>query len=500
MHETQLAEQPRGLSRALIERYLWPLSWLGFLLITLLCRAPSLRAPIGEDAADYLYVGRLIFDGSTPYADAGETRSPATPVLYGAIDLVTGSSATGVRLALALSASVTALLLARWVARSAGLRTGLIAGALFASLGTLLVYDGVDPNTEQFGVLFMVGAVLLASSGTTLAAAGAGALCGWAILMNPGFAPIVLLAGFELLRANREAGRRAILVAAVAFGAGMVAIAVPFAVWLGLAGALGDLKTQVWDYSRMSATAHTLVSPPPTKLTDLHHLFDIPARGLWIAGAAGALFAIALRGPARRIGVSALLWIVLSWLRVKFNHGFEYGHHYYVGMPGIVAGIAAGIGALLDIAPRRAGLALAAVLLAVPLWFQVARPQLDDLKRPSYDRANSVRAAHAYPIADVIRRVTPPGSKIFVAGSEPEIYWLTNRTAPTRWFANYELFIFPRFSKERDRQLRADPPAAIALLAPETLTDVDGSLEKLIADLNYQVVWHDDWGTVWVRS
>lgn len=500
MHESHLADQPRALSRAGIERLLWPLSWLGFLLITLVCRAPSLRSPIAEDAGDYLYVGRVLFHGGTPYVDAAETRSPATPVLYGAIDLVTGNSATGVRLALALAASLTALLLARWVARSAGLRTGLIAGALFASLGTLLIYDGVDPNTEQFGVLFMVGAVLLASSGTTLAAAGAGALAGWAILMNPGFVTIGVLAGLELLRANRRSGRRAIVLAAAAFGAGLVAIAVPFAVWLGAAGALDDMKTQVWDYSRASASAKTLVSPPPTSITDLHHLFDVPGGWLWIGGAVGALVAIVLPGRTRGIGVTALVWVVLSWLRVKSNHGFEYGHHYYVGVPGIVAGIAVGLGAVLDRVPRRTGIVLATVVLAVPLWVYVVRPQRADLKLPVHDRAHSIRAAHAYPIAEVIRRETPPGSKIFVAGSEPQIYWLTNRTAPTRWFANYELFVFPRFSKERDRQLRADPPAAIALLTPETLADVDTSLEKLIVDLRYRVAWHDDWGTVWVRD
>jgi len=499
VHEARLAGLQPALSRTGIQRYLWPLGGLGFLLLTLLCRAPSLRSPIGEDAATYLYVGRTIFDGGTPYVDAVETKGPATHLLYGAIDLVSSGSATGVRLALALAAALTALLLARWVARSAGVRTGLIAGALFASLGTLTALEGLDPNTEQFGVLFMVGAVLLASSGTTAAAAGAGALSGWAMLMNPGFATIVALAGFELVRATRGSGSRATLRAAAAFGAGMVAIAVPFGVWLGAAGALGDMKTQVWDYSRLSAGARLTISGPATSLTDLHHLFDVPAGGLWVAGAVGALGAIVLPGRARPIGVSALLWIVLAWLRVKSNHGFEWGHHYYVGMPGIVAGMAAGIGAMLDVVPRRAGVALAAVLLAVPLWAYVAQPQLKDLELPRDQRARSGRFAQAYPMAAVIRRETPPGSPIFVAGSEAELYWLTGRTAPTRWFADYALFAFPRFSRERAVQLRRNPPAAIALLAPETLADVDHSLGRLIRDLGYRVAWHGLWGTVWVR-
>ena len=476
--------------------FLWPLSGLGFLLLTLLCRAPSLRAPMTEDAATYLYVGRTIFHGGTPYVDAVETKGPATHLLYGAVDLVSGSSPTVVRLALALAAALTALLLARWVARSAGVRTGLIAGALFASLGTLTALEGVDPNTEQVGVLFMVGAVLLASSGTTLAAAGAGALSGWAILMNPGFATIVLLAGFELLRATRGSGHRASLRAAAAFGAGMIAIAAPFAVWLGAAGALDDMKTQVWDFSRLSAEARLTISPPATSLTDLHHLFDVPAGSLWIAGAAGALVAIAIPDALRRIGVSALLWIVLSWLRVKSNHGFEWGHHYYVGMPGIVAGMAAGVGAMLDTLPRRLGIPVAAVLLAVPLWTFVARPQLHELQLPRDQRAGAGRFGEAYPIAAAIRRETPPGSADLRRGQRSRDL-LDHRPhgADTLVRRLRAVRLPPLLRRAR---ASAAPRSAASLACSRRNPDRrHDSLQRLIRDLRYRLAWQSRWGTVW---
>jgi hypothetical protein len=481
-------------------RHPWVLSAFGFLLLTLASRMASLRAPIGEDTAGYLYVGRTIFDGGTPYLDAAEPKGPATHVLFGAIGLLTGDSAIAVRLVLALAATATALLLARWVARSAGMRTGLLAGALFASLGTATALDGLDPNTEQFGVLFMVAAVLLCASGSTLGAAGAGALSAWAILMNPGFATILIVAGVELLRATRGSGARTVLVRIATFAGGMLLMAAPFGIWLGAAGALDDMRVQVWDYARLAADARLTSSPPATSITDLRHLLDLPAGGLWIAGGVGAVVAIALDGRARAIGWSALLWMAVAWLRGKSNSGFEWNHHYYVAMPGIAAGLGAGVGALLDVVPRRAGVAVAAMVLAAPVWIYVVGPQWRDWALPSDQRANVARFAAAYPVAEVIRRETPPGSQIFVAGSEAEIYWLSGRRAPTRWFVNYGLFATPEYASERERDLRRNPPAAIALLAPETLNDVGDDVERLIRDLGYRIVWQTPQATVWTRG
>jgi len=481
------------------ERHRWATLTGAFAVLSLASRASSLRAPIGEDTAGYLYMGQTILHGGMPYVDAAEPKGPMTDLLFAAIYAVSQHSAVALRLTLFVAAVLAALLLARYVARLAGMRAGVLAGALFATLGSTIALDGYDPNTEQYGVTVMVAAWLCASVETTAAALAAGALVAAATLMNPGFLSIVVIVAYELWRSRADTGWRAVVNALLLMLAGAVALAAPVLLWLDLGGALHDMKVQVWDYARTAAAAHLTSSPPPTSPTDLRFLFNVPAGSLWVLGAVGAMVGIWSGGGLRRVGGSALVWIVVAWLRAKSNHGFEWTHHYYVGVPGIVVGLAVGVDALLRESKRHGRVAILVMTLTLPLWIYVIGPQWREWALPSYARAGGQRFSIAYPMASVIRRTTPRGSPIFVAGSEAEVYWVSRRRAPTRWFVNYGLFARPDYARERARDLRRTPPAAIAVVAPETLTDVSDDVQRLVTDLHYRVVFQNPGGTVWVR-
>ena len=68
-------------------------------------------------------------------------------------------------------------------------------------------------------------------------------------------------------------------------------------------------------------------------------------------------------------------------------------------------------------------------------------------------------------VADKIEDITDPGDYIFVAGSEPEIYYYAKRKSPTRFVITYPLIIdTPRildYQKEAISDLNDDPPTAI---------------------------------------
>ena len=210
--------------------------------IVALARLATLRAPFNNDAGQYLYVGRTLLDGGTPYVDAANNKGPVTYGLFALLELVGGSHPVVHRAVLIGFAALAALAVAGYTAHYAGRAAGAFAGVTFALLSGTPALEGDDPNTEQFGIAPMAGAWYLATRGSSRSAAAAGALTAAAVLMNIAFAVVAPFVAWELWRAA-PAGRRLrpLLVAA----AGAAAVALPIVVWLAAAGALDDFAAQV---------------------------------------------------------------------------------------------------------------------------------------------------------------------------------------------------------------------------------------------------------------
>jgi hypothetical protein len=309
--------------------------------------------------------------------------------------------------------------------------------------------------------------------------------------MNLGFAPVVVPVLITLWPTRRTLGWARVL-GALAIGA--LVVTVPVLGWLEAHHALGDAKIQVWDYARRWSAGDFAASPiRPFTVRDA---LTIPAGALWVL-AIGSLVVAARVRTLRLAAVSAFAWIALMLIRVKINRSFEFNHHYYVALPGLVAGVMLGVHAITHAMPRQR-IAVASLVLAVPIWAYTVSPQWTQLGLPV--AARSPRFAVAYPMASFIKRHTRSSDPIFVAGSEAEVYWLSERRAPTRWFVNYVLYTHPQYARERARDLRRRPPAAIAAIAPETPADVAGDdVQKLIDREHYRLAFDIAGGRVWLR-
>jgi len=448
-----------GLSRAAVAREALP-AFLLFAALAALARASSFRAPLAEDSGVYLYVGQVILDGGVPYADAADNKGPLTYLLFAFVRLVAGDSGVLVRLTLLLFAALAALAVAAYVRRFAKRGAALLAGGVSAILGSTPVLEGADPNTEQYGIAPLAGALWLSVRGTRRSAAGAGALTAAAGLMNPGFLPLALpvAAGLWIEGSRDERGAR--LVWATLTGA---ALAAAFAAWIAVAGALPDFWTQVVGKASSAVSG----GEAGDDLFGSRPLFAFAGRGLYALGALGALAGLCTRAT-RLPAATALLWLVVCWLRVKLS-SYEFAHHFQLGVPGLAAGLGSGAAALaekLQARPRGLRLVAAAALvgvLGVATWSYVGRYERDALAKQPVQRAAFPRYAEAYPIGDFIRRNTQEGDEIFVAGNNATVYWRADRLAPTRFFADYPL-VEPKYGPERRRKLLADPPVAVATL------------------------------------
>jgi hypothetical protein len=481
--------------RSFARRHPVLVSLLVYGVVVALLRPATWYTPLFEDPAQNLYVGQAIFDGGAPYVDAANNKGPLTHLLFGFLGLIAGTSNFVLKLAVVAVTPVAALLVAAYVSRYADRAVGFLAGlafALFSSTGDLL---GFEPMTEVFGMLPMTAAWYLASRGSSRSAAGAGVCAAVATLMNPAFAIVIPIAGLELWRQGRERGTRAILIAWAVAGAANTTAAVM--IWLGLAGAIDDMLTQVLGHATNAVDA----GPAPESslafsedASTLYRFLTIPAGTLWIAATIGSI--LAWRTPRLRpLAVPALLWLGLTFARVKVAD-YELYHQFYLALPGIALGFAAGIASFWGAASRQR-VALAALVLAAPVATLVLGPQWRALQREPSERfgvGNSY--ALAEPVADFIRSNTSPRERIFAAGHNAQVYWLSERKAPTRFFDSFPLEHEASYRRERNRDLQESPPKAIVIM-PDTPPDT--FVRDLITRLRYQLAFEERGARVYLR-
>jgi hypothetical protein len=464
-------------------------------LVVALLRPATWTTPLFEDPAQNLYVGQAIFDGGAPYVDAANTKGPLTYLLFGFLGVLVGTSNVLLKFTVVVVTAAAALLVASYVARYAGRAVGFLAGLAFALFSGAADLLGYEPMTEVYGMVPLAAAWYLASRGGVRSAAGAGICAAIAALINPAFAIIVPIAGLELWRRGREEGTRLKLFGwAAAGGAWVVALV---AIWLGLAGAVDDLLTQVLGHVTSNVDARGAPDSSQAFLgeTDtVYRFFTTPVGALWIAAAIGSI--LAWRNERLRpLAVPSLLWLGLTFVRVKIAD-YELFHQYFLALPGIAVGLAAGIASLWGTAPRQR-VAIASLVLAAPVVSTVIGPQWRSLQVPSSERFGVADSyALAEPVADFVRENTRPEEPIFAAGHNAQVYWLSDRRAPTRFFDTVPLEDEPKYKLERDRALRANPPRAIVIM-PDT--PPDPAVRNLIVRLRYQLAFEERGARVYLR-
>ncbi|HEX7243961.1 MAG TPA: glycosyltransferase family 39 protein [Solirubrobacterales bacterium] len=159
-----------------------------------------------NDAFEYDYYARAIADGdgyprSGYLLQGGPTaiRGPGYPYFLGGVYALSGSSATAGRVADALLGALAIVLTYLIARRIWGVRVGLLAAALTAVFPPLVLLSR-ELLSESLFIVLELGAVLCAlnyrrSGGALGWAAGAGALCGLALLTrNTGLALLLPLA------------------------------------------------------------------------------------------------------------------------------------------------------------------------------------------------------------------------------------------------------------------------------------------------------------------
>jgi 4-amino-4-deoxy-L-arabinose transferase-like glycosyltransferase len=447
-----------------------PRPWLAWAIVAAavlaaaLIRLRLLDVPLDRDEGEYAYMGRLLLEGSPPYARAWNMKYPGIYMVYALILGAFGVSAAAVRIGVMVATSLSTVLVFRLGGTLAGPSVGAAAAATFATLALSPAFLGHAGNAEHFvlppalaGVLIVLGA---RERRDLWRFATAGVLLGGAALVKQHGACFLLFALVFLLLARRVRETAAVLAGAAVPAAAVLA-------WLAAAGVF----PRFWFWTVSYASRYATLQSPTEAVLSLAYTIGVAGPSiLGIAALAGAGLAAVATGPRAPELARPLVLLTAAALAAACV-GLYFRQQYFLLLTPALALLAA-LGAD-HVAGRTrrslgrrgaAAVAAAAVVLALlqSLWsdrqvlFQFAPAAI----------ARAIYGANPFPeaiaVAEYVRRHTAPGERIAVIGSEPEIYFHAGRAGATGYIYAYPLMedqpYALRMQQEMVQELEAASP------------------------------------------
>lgn len=451
-------------------------SWWPWAILTLVVALTAgvrwrlLDVPLERDEGEYAYAAQLMLDGIPPYRLAYNMKFPGTYAAYAAALALFGESVRGVHLGL-LVANALAIVLTFLVGRRlAGDLAAVLAAATYAMLSISPSVLGTAAHATHFVVVPALAGLLLllgprARGGR--AVLWAGVLFGLAILAKQhGVFYLAFAAGLVGRPALFEPGaarRRAIL----DVGRLLLGAALPVVVTLGLLAAAGVLDRFVFWTIRYAAeyvvkdpwrSGWSRLVPATAKIASAAPL-------VWIAAAISFLAAGA---PRARWPHSRLLatFAVFSFLSVC--PGLYFREHYFVTLlPGVALLAATGAAwaqSMLSRSGRGRFALLPVAFLIIGLAHAVWIHRAPFFEWTPHELSRAVYGRNPFPesedVARYLRRHVPEGERIAVLGSEPQIYFLSDRRSATGYIYTYGLVENQPFAERMQREMIAEIEAA----------------------------------------
>lgn len=447
-----------------------------------------LSVPLERDEGEYAYMAQLLLKGIPPYTEAYSMKFPGIYFIYAIILKVFGETHTGIHTALLLVNLVTVILIYFLGRRLLGGWEGVLAAAAFAVSSAMPVVQGFWANSEHFLIFFvMAGLLLLLMSADSLSSFLfflSGFFLGSAFLVKQHgilfflFACIFLA---YLFFRNHDLPLKVKILKFSLFFLGFLTPVVSAVAYL----ILKDAFKPFWFWTFIYASRYAVSNPLSEGFHILHeNLINIvtPTSILWVTA---LMELIASWKDKKRASECIFLsgFFLASILTVSV--GFYFRPHYFILLLPSLA-LLAGTGlktfsmylSKFRIKTVQTGIP---VLLGTALFLQpfITYPAVffqwtpEKLCKQVYGPNPFIESLV---IAHYIQQHTSPGDKVFVFGSEPQIYFYTKRRAATGYLYTYPLTESHPFVSQMQKEL---------------ILDVEESKPKYLVSVNILGSWYN---------
>lgn len=459
----------------------------------------SFNVPWEGDEGEYAYSAWLLRQNEVPYAHSFLQKPPLIIYTYYLAHLIKPWALWPPRLLAFFFTLANCFLLALIARRLYGKKAAWAALWISALLLSLPRIGLPHANTEKFMLLPLVGLIALAvfkrgreKRRTYFLAGVLGAL---AILYKPIALPPVLLtliywlvSGWLKTKNFKEALKASGLIILGSFLTALLAL-----FYFIIRGAFGDLWQQVFIYN-LSYAADTK-QYFPEQFIRYSKIFLVNYWPIALLAAASLIWRPKL----------GYLWQALFLISLVPVITTRIGHYYLLLVPFIVLLASGALSKLLnkikeEEADWRNIILIIFIALAAAVFFSLNGEQffLSASEMPKWLYGADNNFNEDLLMAAKVKQYTSSGNRIFVAGSEPQIYYFSQRPAVSKFNVAFPLSINTPwrapYQQEIIQELQETKPPAIVLplgasglLGPETPTRV---VDFLIADLkaNYNLV------------
>lgn len=430
------------------------IAWCALLIILVIAgiiRYGLLNVPFQRDEGEYAYAGQLILQGIPPYQEVYNMKFPG---IYGAYALslaIFGQSHQGIHAALLIINAITIITVFLLAKQIANLLCAAISAASFALLSVSQAVQGVFANAEHFVIVFVTGGLLVMLRGlateSLLRLFAAGLLLGLGFVMKQhGFAFIalaVLYIVFDSFRQRPILWRRLALRVAL-FTGGVLTVFGLLCLIMVWTGVFKSFWFWTFDYASAYISQVPLGQAWPRFITKFTAILS-SASLLWILAGLG-FFTLVTKSIAKHHRVFLLMYAIFSILSIC--PGFYFRRHYFVLLlpcASLLVGVT--ISVFTDFLSRFSSKKIqygVPIFLIVICLCQLIYKESDFIFRMTpFQISRSTYGLNPFPesleIADFVQKHTSPEDCIAILGSEPQIFFYSQRRSASSYIYMYPL-------------------------------------------------------------
>ena len=430
--------------------YLVPIVLALVIILTASIRYRLIDVPLERDEGEYAYAGQLMLEGIAPYTQVYNMKLPGIYAAYAVILAIFGQTHSGIHLGLLCINAATIVILFLLTKKLFGSIAGLAGAAFFAILSTGISVQGIFANAEHFVILPACGGLLLMvyareRNKLWMLFAG-GLLLGIGFLMKQHGAMFIAFGGIYLFFSElKDKTPLTKLISRCLLY--ILAALLPFVITCAIlvkAGVFGKFWFWTFKYASQYVSSIPFSNGMRILASRIGPIIN-SSRLIWILSLIG-LVSLILSKANRKNRWFGLGFVMFSFLAVCL--GFYFRPHYFVLLlpaAAVLAGVGADTIFKLFNKSRYSVIAfvLPVILSAVVLGESFYK-QWDYLFVHGPNRiSRMVYGAEAFPesleIAKYIKEHTDEDARIAVMGSEPQIYFYSDRKSATGHIYTYAL-------------------------------------------------------------
>ncbi len=441
------------------------------IVIIILCGLARYRladVPLERDEGEYAYAGQLILQGIPPYKNVYNMKFPGIYAAYAFILACFGQTHTSIHIALILINTITIVLIFLLAKQLMGTIGALTAAAGYAIMSMLQSVQGVFANAEHFVILFSLGGLLVLYKGidknNRWALFSSGILLGISMMMKQHGVFFIVMGCFYILSVTllkrpiewRLFGKHFLLLIS-----GPVLIFGLVCLILALVGTFDNFWFWSFKYARAYISQVPLEHAWKMFSVNSYHVAS-SAPLLWLLACLGLIgFFKGRQSKQDKFFIGA--FVLFSFLAICPGLYFR-PHYFQLLLPAIALLVGMGIDVVrqLLIKVKSPGIRHGILLLipAIFLTTTVLQHKSFLFEMTSLEVCRSTYGYNPFPesikIASFIKEHTDADDRIAVIGSEPQIYFYSQRRSATGHIYTYALMEKHDYALKMQEQMVKD--------------------------------------------